>query len=94
MSYELRTCRICKEQDTTKRLFKTAVRHYVHAKCGLLENGTDFLNSLHAWQLRGFPVLVLADFLKELKVKEKAVDMLHRKIGEVSQVEADVRRGF
>lgn len=82
MGYELRTCRVCGEQDTTKKLLKTAARHYVHPRCGLRENGTDFLSGLHAWQLRGFPVLGLADYLKEIGVKETAPDMIRRKIRE------------
>lgn len=86
--YELRTCRVCRGQDTTKKLLKTAARHYVHPMCGLRENGTDFLNGLHAWQLRGFPVLKLADYLKELGVKETAADMLRRKIREAAETEA------
>jgi len=93
-SYEIRVCRLCKERDPIKRLLKTSERHYIHPLCGLKDVGTDFLNGLREWQLRGFPVLVLSDFLKGIGVKEKATDMLHRKIREVQQVEADVRKGF
>jgi len=91
---EIRVCRLCKGRDSIKSLIKTSERHYVHPLCGLKDVGTDFLNGLREWQLRAFPVLQLSDFLKGIRVKEKATDMLHRKIREVQQIEEDVRRGF
>lgn len=93
-SYEIRVCRLCKKRDLMRRLLKVSDRHYVHGGCGLRDQGTDFLNSLREWQLRAFPVLVLSDFLKGIDVKERATDMLQRKIREAQQVEADMRKGF
>jgi hypothetical protein len=42
------TCRICKKSnyETTERLFRYGVRHYVHGSCGLSKWGVSFLDKL------------------------------------------------
>ena len=89
---ELRTCRICKEQDDN--LLKYDVRHYGHYGCLLSRMKTkdeaiSWIESLHAHQIRAFPVLVFADWLKTVSQDRTfdALDLLRTALKKVERRE-------
>lgn len=91
MSYEIRACRICHEQDDTKQLHKYGTRHYAHWACyfaaylRLAEDCRRFLESLHTHEIGAMPVFIFASHYRgkfdqpEWKARyQEAVDLVHK----------------
>lgn len=76
-----RTCRVCKESDWTRSLFKYSARCYAHFHCYTKKHGFEkllkALGPYRIWQLEKFPVLaadelgVFERIQKILKVEPK-----------------------
>ncbi len=51
-------CRFCKKHASESDLLKYSVRHYAHHAC-FFEFAPNPLDSLHDWQIRNTPALIL-----------------------------------
>ena len=100
MVEEFRTCRICGEQSKESRLLKYDVRHYAHYRCLLsrfstLGEAMQWIETLHGHQIRNFPVLVFADWMKAVTSARtlKAVDVLSAALKKVEERERMANAG-
>lgn len=91
MSYDLRTCRICREQSDDRKLWKYGTRHYAHWDCYFavnLKKAEDcrrFPESLRTHELGAMPVFMFSDHYQskfgrsQWKARHKeAMDLVHK----------------
>lgn len=77
----MHVCRFCKSDHKRQNMVKYAARHWAHYDCWLEAKGKELdprpqardvvgmlQTSLHDWQLRGFPVFRMADWLEAHQV--------------------------
>lgn len=55
-------CRLCKDRDTYRPVFRYALRHYAHAECGLAKWGSEFLRKLSRHELRRIPFQAMDEY--------------------------------
>lgn len=77
----MHTCRFCKTDLHGVRMVRYAARHWAHYGCWLNARGLEIadphiyqgilqaLEGLREWQLQGFPVFALSDWLKRYDVR-------------------------
>jgi hypothetical protein len=81
---EHRVCRVCNATDRVGDMVYYAIRCYAHPACLFKARGEQAIASLHAWQIRGLPVLLmkragltperLAVLLRERELEEEKRD--------------------
>ena len=55
------TCRLCKDDDLNRELFRYGIRHYCHAECGFRRWGDDFLRKIPAHEIGRLPYRLILD---------------------------------
>jgi hypothetical protein len=74
------TCRLCGEWTTDRHtgpMYKYSVRHYAHARCGMVRWGREWLDKQPDWIIRQFPFFLaeelgIVDYLRARLEKESA----------------------
>lgn len=62
----LNTCRLCGDWHETREsgpIYKYSVRHYAHARCGIVRWGREWLDKQPDWIIIRFPWFLAQDLM-------------------------------
>lgn len=68
------TCRLCGQWKTdqhTGPMYKYGVRHYAHARCGIVRWGREWLDNQPDWIILQFPYFLARDLMIEDYIRER-----------------------
>jgi len=55
-------CRLCKDTDIHRPMFRFGIRHYCHAECGLARWGSEFVRMIPEHEIGQIPYRALLPY--------------------------------